>query len=175
MHKKPEIIDVVSYFLKVRTLLILMPEKVEDFGLALKKLEALKKQFPKSKFMSVIRHNFSTFVSKEQFETVYVLGPRDLTLFGLPRRSFLKNLLGSPYDLVIDFNNDFDIATTYLCSRIDGKLKVCLSHPYREPFYNLQIRTKNSDSLDKKFNTLLKYLSILAQPSPQARKNLIPA
>ncbi len=173
--KGTEIVDIVSQLSSIQTLLILMPEKLEDFGVALNKLQELKKHFPKSKRYGVIRAHFASIVAPNFFEKLIVVSPQEISLFGIPRKQLLKTIMNTSYDLVIDFNQDFDMLATYLCTKLDSKVRVCLAHPWREPFYNLQIRTKKEDTLENKINTMFKYLSTLARTSPARGTTLIPA
>ncbi len=174
-RSQTETIDILARLADVKSVLIFMPEIHDDFGLVLNRLHEFKAFFPQAKFNGVIRSTYASFVGANTFQQLYVLGPQDIGLLGLPKREFLAAISKSSYDLLIDFNNEFDIISTYLCSRIDANVRVCLAHPHREPFYNLQIRADSCETLDEKINTLFKYLAILTQQTVSAKQNLLPA
>jgi len=174
-RSQTETVDILARLANVKSVIIFMPEVHEDFGLVLNRLNEFKTFFPGAKFSGVIRSNYASFVGTNTFQQLYVLGPQDIGLIGLPKREILAAISKSSYDLLIDFNNEFDIISTYLCSRIDANVRVCLAHPHREPFYNLQIRADSCETLDQKINTLFKYLAILSQQSMPTRQNLLPA
>ncbi len=166
--------DILSNLSNVRSVLLFLPENHEDFGLALNRLKETRKFFPRADFYGLVRANYASFVAGNRFKNLFVLSPQDLGLTGLPKRTFMNTISKFAYDLLIDFNNDFDIVSTYICSRVQAKVRVCLEHPGREPFYNLLIRAHSSESLDDKIDTMFKYLSILSNPGT-ARADLQPA
>jgi len=86
----------------------------------------------------------------------------------------LSQIERTPYELLIDLNGDFNLASTFICSKSRAKLRVCLAHPQREAYYNLQIRTKGSDPLQNKYLTLIHYLSSLI-PESKSSQDLLPA
>lgn len=170
-----EVVDVVSQFASIRSILIVLPEDAADLRTALTKVQFLKTLFPQSRRYGVLRADHASHVAPSLFEKLFVVARDDLTLFGLPRRPLLKTIMNTSYDLVIDFNQEFDILAAYLCSKLPGAVRACLAHPCREPFYNLQIRANHNDSLDQKIDTMFKYLSTLAQIPPAVGKDLVPA
>lgn len=167
---KNEIIDVIEDFSKIKHCLVLLPSNLDDFNAALEKTQALQRQFPNARFVCLgHKENFQK-APKLKNVSFLKISDEDITLVGIPRRSVVKKVQSKAYELLIDFNNEFDFLSTYLCSKSRAKLRVCLAHPYRDPFYNFQIRSAKSDSFERKCTTLLKYLTDLVALSraPQA-------
>lgn len=159
LRKSKHVVDVFSTLLEARSILVFMPDKLEDFGIARKYIVKLLNDFPKAEFQFVVRKSYHSFLNGDKnYGTIFV-APKDVNFFGLPKKGLKQKILSTKYDIAIDLNDDFHLLSTYLCQRSRASLKICFDHNDREPFYNFYFRTRLNESLENKYKKLMKYLT----------------
>ena len=167
-------IEVAAILSRVQTALILLPARLEEFSIAIKIFPELRKGFNDTKLDCVIDSQYTSLLPENTFNRVIQFDQNSLSAFGTPSKALLSQISRVPYELLIDLSGEFNLASTFICSKSTAKLRVCLAHPHREAFYNLQIRTKAGDPLQNKYLTLIHYLSALI-PSSKTPQDLLPA
>lgn len=155
-----EVIDMAFQLSNIATALVILPENSQDFHIALNHQKSLHEVFANTRMTYVLPDFHPGLSSLTRNEDVVRFSAEDITYFGQPRPSFYKRLPANAFDIIIDFNLDFELFPTSVCSHLQAKLRVCFSHPKREPFYNFQIRTPLTETADSKFATLIKYLRV---------------
>lgn len=170
-----EVIDFGSFFASVSSGLILLPENLDNFGIAINMQDAIRKLFPSTAFSYIVREKYLSLMPVTLREKIIPLSQEEISPFGTPNRQFIKKIAARPYDLVLDLNASFDLCSTFINNRISAKLRICLSHPQRDPFYNLQVRVPAGQPLERQLNTMLKYLSQLMNSSSSPIRDLLPA
>lgn len=173
-EKNNEVIDYGNFFATVSSALILMPEQLDNFGVAINRHRDLAALMPKTQFVLFIREKYVSLIPSSLQKNIVQIRESDITPIGVPNRRFLKSTIGASYDLIIDFNTDFDLVATYICKKTKAKLRICLCHPQREPFYNLQFCTSDSDTIDEKIEVMVKYISQFLAIKPDSKANLQP-
>lgn len=156
---KPIVVNVFATLAEARTILILMPDELDDFGIALKHLVSVQKIFLNARIVLVLRDSYKNLVPDSSKYGMIIVAPKDVNLLGLPKKELVAELMASNYDIAIDLNYRFHLLSTYLCQKSGASLRICLEHSEREPFYNFSIRSSNTDKLEKKYQNLFKYLS----------------
>ncbi len=158
-RKSDHVVDVFGTLAEARSILVFMPDKLEDFGIARKFLKKLMDDFSNAKFQFVMRESYRSLLNGDHnFGTIFV-SDRDVNFLGLPKRELKQKILATEYDIVIDLNNDFHLTTTFLCQKSRASLKICFDHDMREPFYNFYFRAQTNDSLNNKYKKLIQYLN----------------
>jgi len=157
-RKSNHVVDIFGTLTEARSIMVFMPDRLEDFGIARKFMVKLMDDFSKAKFQFVIRQNYQSLLDGDQrYGTIFV-SEKDVNLLGLPKKELKKKILAAEYDIVIDLNDDFHLPSTYLCQKSRASLKICLDHEKREPFYNFYFRTQPNESLENKYKKLIQYL-----------------
>ena len=157
---KKDVINVFDVLVEARTILILMPAKLEDFGIARSYLTVIQNNFHNAKFVIVMRESYKTLIDEaDHYGTIFVTD-KDTNILGLPKKALLKKLSTFNYDIAIDLNHSFHLLSTFLCQKSGALLRVCLENSKREPFYNFSFRCRIGERLDNKYHNLFKYLNI---------------
>jgi len=153
------VFDVFSILAEARTILICMPAKLEDFGVARIFLNDFKQSFPQAKIVLLMLEQYRNLLDvSKKYGTIFV-ALKDVNVFGLPKKELLQKISTSKYDIAIDLNHSFHLLSTYLCQKSGAVLRVCLENREREPFYNFSFRYSMDEQLDNKYRKLVKYLN----------------
>ena len=64
----------------------------------------------------------------------------DLTPFYLPRKNIIDAIRREKYDLAVDLNLDFMLASAYICKVSDAKVRVGSARRNADLFFNFQVR-----------------------------------
>ena len=157
-RKSDDIIDIFGTLTEARSVLVFMPDKLEDFGIARKFIFKLIEDFPKAKFQFVIRKRYESLIDSYNSYGIIFVADNDVNFFGLPKKDLKQKILAMNYDIVIDLNDGFHLFSTYLCQKSRAKLKICLDNQDREPFYNFYFRAQAQENLEDKYQKLVQYL-----------------
>ncbi len=158
IRQSNHVVDVFGTLAEARSVLVFMPDKLEDFGIARKFLKNLMNDFSNAKFRFVMRESYRSLLNGNQnYGTIFVSG-RDVNFWGLPKKELKQKILATKYDIVIDLNDDFHLTSTYLCLKSRASLKICFDHDKRESFYNFYFRAQANTSLNNKYKKLIQYL-----------------
>ena len=174
-----EIIDVCEHLSRIATALVMMPERREHFSPAVDLLFRLREQFPQTTFYllvneALLKEQASHLVEDERLLMIFC-NEDHLGFGGLPKDALQEAIRSRHFDLLIDLNDDFNFTAAYLCRSSNAKLRVCLQHPHRDPFYNFQVRAHADESLDHKYQTLMKYICVFLPISGAPPANLVTA
>ncbi len=157
-RKSDHVVDVFGTLAEARSILVFMPDKLEDFGIARKFIPKLMDDFSDAKFQFIMKQNYQSLLNGDQnYGTIFV-SDKDVNFFGLPKKVLKQKILATEYDIVIDLNNDFHLPSTYLCLKSRASLKICFDHEKRESFYNFYFRTQSNVTLNSKYKKLIQYL-----------------
>jgi ADP-heptose:LPS heptosyltransferase len=162
--KRNRIVDVFGTFTDAQSILIFMPDILEDFGIARKFIRTLTDSFPTAKLHFVMRSSFKSLLdSNLDYGTIFV-ADRDENYMGLPKKDLKQRILATKFDIAIDLNNDFHLLSTYLCKISGAKLRICLDNRDREPFYNFYFRSQTHKNLEDKYKRFIQYLCACVNP-----------
>lgn len=162
--KRDRVVDVFSTFTDARSIMILMPDILEDFGIARKFLRKLTESFSKAKLHLVMRSSFKNLLDGSLYHGTIFVADRDANYMGLPKKDLKQRILATKFDIAIDFNNNFHLLSTYLSHLSGAKLRICLDHSDREPFYNFCFRSQPHKDLEDKYNRFVSYLCGCVNP-----------
>ena len=158
LRKSNHVVDVIGTLAGAQSILVFMPDNLEDFGIARKYISKLTDDFSGAQFHLVMRQSYRSLLNGAMdYGTIFV-SDRDVNFWGLPKKQLKQKILATKYDIVIDLNNEFYLPGTYLCLKSRASLKICFDHENREPFYNFYYRTQANESLDNKYQKLIQYL-----------------
>jgi len=166
-----EIIDVCDHLSRIATALVLLPERTEHYSPAVHLFGRLRESFPNTTFYlltneAMVKAHAPHLTEDERLLLIFC-NEEHLGFGGLPKESLQEAIRSRHFDLLIDLNEEFNFTAAYLCRSSNAKLRMCLQHPNRDPFYNFQVRAEAHESLDHKYQTLMKYISVFL-PVPGA-------
>lgn len=164
-NAQSEMIDMASQLTHIKEGLILLPADERLLPPAVEKLTDFTTLFKETNFQYIVLSSMPFDFPPQIKENSRFIAKKDLTLIGSPSKAFLEEFSNKRYDILIDLNIEFDAFATYLASKSSARLRVCLSDPHREPFYNFQVSTFGANEIASKYNVLLKYLSEATSPS----------
>ena len=155
---KNQVINFPDSIINARSVLVFMPEKLEEFGIARNFLAVLSKNFPNAKITLVMLEQYRNLVDKtRRYGTIFVTLSHKNVL-GLPKKELIQKFTSTNFDSAIDLNQTFNLLTTYLCQKSGAKLRIGLEDKDREPFYNFSFRANTNERLDIKYRKMFKYL-----------------
>ncbi|MCU0644549.1 MAG: hypothetical protein MUC94_09835 [bacterium] len=164
LEKRNRMVDVFGTFSNAQAMLILMPDILEDFGIARKFIRTLTESFSTAKLHFVMRSSFKSLLdSNLNYGTIFV-ADRDENYIGLPKKNLKQRILATKFDIAIDLNNDFHLLSTYLCKISGAKLRICFDNSDREPFYNFYFRSQTHKNLEDKYKRFIQYLCACVNP-----------
>ncbi|MFQ5627771.1 MAG: hypothetical protein ACE5I1_03345, partial [bacterium] len=123
----------------------------------------------------VTREKYISLIPNELQKQIIPVRQTDITIFGIPNQRFFKNALQGHFDVIIDLNANFDLVSTYISNKAEATLRICLCHPRREPFYNLQVCPPDEQPIDRQINIMIKYISQFRTATPHSPQSLLPA
>ncbi len=155
---KRQVINFMDTLVDARRILVIMPEKLEDFGIARNYMSVLKRNFPKARITLVLKEQYQNLIDQSHhFGTIFVTSTSK-NLFGLPKKELIQKVAGSGYDITIDLNHTFQFFSTYLSLKSRAKLRIGLEDKERDVYYNFCFRTQKDEKLENKYRKMFKYL-----------------
>ncbi len=165
LQRNQPTINISGLLGEAQHVLIYLPTKVEEYGAALKSLERLRKLKPKWKITVISKLELVGFIDKRLKVNILPFSAEDINFAGVPRTA-IKNLVkATKFDLALDFEPSFDIISIMLIDISGAKVKVCFDNKTKAPFYNFEIRVNPAESLPDKYNAMIKYVAMFAEPS----------
>jgi ADP-heptose:LPS heptosyltransferase len=158
-----QIINFMDAIMDARHILVIMPEKLEDFGVARNYLTVLKRNFPKARITLTMKEQYQNlFDQSHHFGTIFVTAS-SRNVLGLPKKELIQKISGLKSDIAIDLNHTFQFFSTYICLKSGAKLRIGLEDSERDVYYNLSFRTQQSEKLENKYRKMFKYLDATAK------------
>lgn len=155
-------INVVKQLTRTEKVLIYMPNKIEEFGAALKSLENLRMIKPQWKITVITKLEMVSFIENKLKVDVIPYSNEDLTFFGLPKDSIKKLFEKTAYDLALDLKQQFDILGVIFFQLSGAPLRVSFDSNEKSPFYNFGIRVNKAETLTNKYNAIIKYITMIS-------------
>lgn len=160
-------ININEHLAKARKILIFMPNKIAHFGAALRTLESLRKKRTRWEITVITKLETVGLIDNRLKVNILPYSSEDLNFFGLPKGSIKQHFNKNSYDLALDFNLGLDLLSIMLFQWSGAPLKVCLESKEKAPLYNFRIRVNTAESLEKKYNAMLKYITVMADSKKQ--------
>ncbi|MDZ7377066.1 MAG: hypothetical protein ONB13_10635 [candidate division KSB1 bacterium] len=158
-YGKPQpVVDIFGTLSGAKSVIVIMPKKLDDFGIARRFMATMVKDFAPARLIFVMKPQYRSLLNGDQDYGIIFVSETDVNFWGLPKKEIVKKVVATACDIVIDLNNEFDLPSTYLCLKSRASLKICFDHEKREPFYNFYFRTPADLSLSSKYKKLLHYL-----------------
>ncbi|MGH7495955.1 MAG: glycosyltransferase family 9 protein [bacterium] len=167
MQSQEEVIDMQDHLSQILTALIIAPSGPQAYPPAARLFRELQQIFPDAHFSLLVVKRFEADAHSHENLQVITYEAEQIGFHGLPKKELQDIIRARRFDLVVDLNCDFDLAAACLCQVSNAKLRVCLQNPQRDSLYNFQVRVADHHSVELKYDSLLKYLSIF-RPLPNA-------
>ncbi len=179
LNDRGEIIDVCDHLSRIATALVMMPERREHYSPAVDLLGRLREYFPQTTFYlltneALLKEQAPQLSEDEKLLLIYC-NEEHLGFGGLPKEALQEAIRSRHFDLLLDLNEEFNFTAAYLCRSSSAKLRICLQHPSRDPFYNFQVRAHADETLDHKYQTLIKYITVFLPMPGTSPASLITA
>ena len=124
LKKSNHVVDIMDTLASAQSILVFMPDNLEDFGIARKHISKLMDDFSGAKFQLVMRQSYRSLLNGNlDYGTIFV-SDRDINVWGLPKKELKQKILATKYDIVIDLNDAFYLPSTYLCLKCRASLKM---------------------------------------------------
>jgi len=167
MQSQEEVIDMQDHLSQILTALIIAPASPQEYPPAARLFPELQQIFPDAHFSLLVENSFAANAGAYENVQVLTYDAGQVGFHGLPKKDLQDLIRTRRFDLVVDLNCDFNLVAACLCHVSNAKLRVCLQNAQRDPLYNFQVRVAEHHSIELKYDSLLKYLSIF-RPLPNA-------
>ncbi|OQX85158.1 hypothetical protein B6D60_08320 [candidate division KSB1 bacterium 4484_87] len=163
LHKKESIVNFNTALTSAKSVLIFMPEKVEDFSAAKNFLRKFKQELPGKKVVICTQQQEINIEKNSHIDGIIFVTSDDVNFFGLPRKKLTQKIAATNFDMILDLNQDFQPVSSYLSRKSNAPLKVCLYNQQKEAFYNFAYRTSVQFNLEEQYNRLVHFLGRCVQ------------
>lgn len=179
LSDRNEIIDVCDHLSRITTALVLLPARADHFPAATDVVVRLRDYLPQTRFYlltdeTLLKSHAPQLAEDDQLQMIFC-NDEHLGFGGLPKEALQEAIRSRHFDLLIDLNHEFNFTAAYLCRCSDAKLRICLQHPHRDPFYNFQVGVHADESPEHKYETLIKYISVFLPMPGTSPANLMTA
>lgn len=167
LHPLDSIVDIFSTIERANQVLVYLPDNLEDFGVARLFVAEIRKYFSQTRLTFIIRNNYLTLLEPEDRKAsdFLLLKPDQTNSFGLPGKQLAAEIKNFRCDVFIDFTHEFSLFSTFLNYLSGAPLRICLSDPKRDSFFNFQIEVGKDTKLENKYRKLINYISFRKSPT----------
>lgn len=142
---KEEIRTFTNFFSSAQSILIILPTEYNATIAAGKSLQMLEGELSK---MNVTYIDFLSLPRAKQefafFDTIF-FSPSDKNRFGIPKEEFLRKVKKKKYDVALDLNCNFELASAYICKASNATHRIGFFHPQAKQFYNIFLNAKQRE------------------------------
>jgi ADP-heptose:LPS heptosyltransferase len=147
-------------FSDAATALVIVPSEQSERTLAIPFLRSLQQKFKGSK-LTVVSMDTTRDLSVALGPcSVYPLHREQMTMFQLPRKAGIEELLRHRYDIALDLNTTFDLAAAYVCRSVAAPYRIGFAKEHGDTFYNFQFRSSPQRNLQTRYAQLLHTLAM---------------
>ena len=137
-----------------------MPTVQSERALAIPFLRSLQQKFKGTK-LTVVSLDTTRDLSVALGPcSVFSLHREQLTMFQLPRKAGMEQLLQHRYDIALDLNTIFDLPAAYVCRSVSASYKIGFAKEHGDAFYNFLFRTSPQRNLQTRYAQLLHTLAM---------------
>ncbi|MBS4027029.1 MAG: hypothetical protein KGZ58_00210 [Ignavibacteriales bacterium] len=140
-----------NFFSHAQSILIILPTEYNAAIAAGKSLQSLEAELST---MNVTYVDFLNLPRTKQefafYETIF-FSPSDKNRFGVPKEEFLRKVKKKKYDVALDLNCDFELASAYICKASNAAHRIGFFHQHAQTFYNIFF---TASQRDKKLNQI---------------------
>jgi len=124
----------------VRNVLVCFPSDPAILSAGVEAVGELRKLFPQWRITLIMSEK--SMLTGLRNLTLLGYSEKQLTFFGLPKKSLVQNLLKSKFDLAIDLSPAYDFKNLAIAWKSEAGLRFGFYHPAREDFYNFLLRQR---------------------------------
>jgi ADP-heptose:LPS heptosyltransferase len=126
---------------RARNAMVVLPGDWKQSESARPLMQFMQNRFRGGNLTLVVPENARTIEQQFQRCDIIRLRPDDIGSFSLPKREIVHRVQRMEYDLALDLNLQFSLASAYLCKASRSRLRVGFVTKYADTFFNFQIRT----------------------------------
>jgi hypothetical protein len=140
-----------NFFTSANSILIILPNKYDDYSVVNKSLQSLNAELSKMNVTYIDFFNLPrTTFELAFYETLY-FSPSDKNRFGIPKEEFLRKVRKKKYDVALDLNSHFDLAAAYICKSSNAACRIGL-HTSIKNFYNIYLNANKPAAHQKQIS-----------------------
>jgi ADP-heptose:LPS heptosyltransferase len=147
-------------FSDATTALVIVPTEQSERALAIPFLRSLQQKFKGSKLTVVSLETTRDLSVALGPCSVFPLHREQLTMFQLPRKAGMEQLLRHRYDIALDLNTTFDLPAAYVCRSVSAAFRIGFAKEHGDSFYNFLFRTSPQRNLQTRYAQLLHMLAM---------------
>lgn len=151
-----KIVNFTQAFQRARYIVVIMPRKKEQFLIAYEMLKNIPGKF---NITVIAMAEYRDYFTVKKYRYVEV-GEDDISVFGLPKKNFIKKIVLFRYDIAIDMSFDFDIFNAWLCQKINSGIKIGFKKENADLFYNFQLAIGEETDMKSAYIGMIGSLSI---------------
>jgi|TARA_B100001079_G_scaffold269475_1_gene281767 hypothetical protein len=147
----------------ITNLLVLLPKKPEHSHMARMFIQVLQNAMGPEGRLQIryiaIRRNLE-YVDSSINDRLITYSKEHVNRWGLPHKSFLDLIFTSQPDAVIDLNLEFDPFTVAIAQHSNAPMRIGFYTEEGEKYYNILIKRKGSDYIEKGFLNIQQLLGL---------------
>jgi ADP-heptose:LPS heptosyltransferase len=167
-RKKPDEVQNFTEFVREDSrALIIMPNDPLQFEEAKDAVMHLKKEWPSLQPILIVRSQFSALAELSDIYRTIAISSGDINRFFLPKRKFSREIPDYDYDIVIDFNREINLASSFISKKVNVDYRISFVKDYADKFFNFQF---NADSVlhnKNVYSSLMKNLKMFCYKGMQ--------
>jgi hypothetical protein len=146
--------DFTNFFSDAHYALIILPRNYDAASVAGKYLPLLREKLAKMELTFIDPRGALRAFTGDFFYETLSYNEIELSQFGIPKEELLRRITKNnkkKYDIAIDLNLEFDIASAYICRASYAPVRVGFAHRHADAFYNVLLRfSMPKEKLDAK-------------------------
>ncbi|CUS79508.1 hypothetical protein JGI3_01742 [Candidatus Kryptobacter tengchongensis] len=151
-----KIVNFTQAFQRARYIAVIMPREKEQFMIAYEML----KNIPGRYNITVIAtSDFKEYFTIKKYRFIEVTED-SISIFGLPKKNFIKKIVLFRYDIAIDMSFNFDLFNAWLCQELNAGVKIGFKRDNADLFYNFQLAISRNTDLKSAYSGMIGSLSI---------------
>jgi ADP-heptose:LPS heptosyltransferase len=143
-----------------RRALVILPETPADVSAVQWALRYLGDRFSGGKVVVVARSELAPWLQNDRRYDVITYQKDDISFWYVPRRELRRKLKKGTFDVALDLNLSFVLPSAYLCRESQAPLRVGFSKTHADRFYNFQIQTRATTSLNLAYRSFVRCLDM---------------
>ncbi|HEY9187549.1 MAG TPA: hypothetical protein VIR55_06565 [Ignavibacteria bacterium] len=158
--KKDSMLNFTKFIREDSRILIFMPEDPLEFEEAKDAIMNLKKDWPNLQPTLLVRSHFSAINDLDKLYKIFPFSSLDINKFYLPKKSFRNIISDYNYDLVIDFNKEINLLSSYIAKKVNVKYRISFVKDFSDKFYNFQFNPNSVTHNKNIYSSLMKKLKM---------------
>lgn len=158
--KIDEVINFTGFVREDSRVLLIMPDDPLQFEEAKDAILHLKKDWPKLQPSLIVGSKYSAMDELKDIYRTITVSSKDINSLYLPKRKFTREISDFDYDLVIDFNRETNVASSFISKKLNVDYRISFVKDSADKFFNFQFNADTVLHNKNVYSSLMKNLKM---------------